>query len=368
MAKTPTILIIDDEEGMRVVVRTVLESEGFNVAEASNGEEGLAAVLELRPDLVLCDIEMPRKDGYEVLRMFLESGAAPIPFIFLSGRSARTDMRKGMNLGADDFLTKPFTGDELRAAVSTRLKLREHLDADAERKMDELRESITTSVPHELRTPLTGILGFAHVLEEQAKELSPEEISELANHIVDSGNRLQMTLEKFWTFTELAIKARDPKVQETLRNEELPGVHAFIRVLAKTKAQDHHRESDLTLNLSERMTARVSSLHLTRILEETLENAFKFSEAGTPVTVTAGFKEGYCVLRVEDHGRGMEEDQIQAIGGFMQFERRRHEQQGLGLGLSIAREIARLYGGDVTIESTPAKGTAVIVRFQGAEA
>lgn len=365
MDRQYTILIVDDEEGLRTVVRSVLEADGYFVVEASDGEAGLAAVREQRPDLVLCDIEMPRMDGFDVLRRFRETGAPAVPFVFLTGRAARTDMRKGMNLGADDFLTKPFTAEELRSAVVTRLQRRGQLEADTEQKIADLRESISTSVPHELRTPLTGILGFAQLLEEQKDKLTSLEISEAAGHILDSGKRLQRTLEQFWTFAELALLAGDPKQRETVA-ESVTGPHVLVRVLARGKAREHGRESDLQLHLSDHLTVRISTNHLTRLLEEVLDNAFKFSTQGSSVMISFRPEDASCVLRVEDQGRGMEKKEIDAIGGFMQFGRRRHEQQGLGLGLSIAHEITRLYSGQLTVESTPGKGTAVTVRLPAA--
>ena len=358
-----TILIIDDEEGMRIAVRTVLESEGYTVVEAANGDEGLAAAIDLQPDLILCDIEMPNKDGFAVLQALRERLAAPVPFIFLTGRSARTDMRKGMNLGADDFLTKPFTAGELRQAVATRMKRRESLGEEAEQRMEELRQNISASVPHELRTPLTGILGFAGILEEQAAALSPEEILQLARHITESGKRLQSTLEKFWTYAEVAVQSRDPNKRESLRREIFHEADAFVRVFIREKAREHGRESDLTLDLAPRITARISDSHLARVLEEIVENAFMFSERGTPVTVMLVMENGLCRITVEDRGRGMDREQIESIGGFMQFNRRYHEQQGLGLGLSIAREIASIYGGELNITSTKGRGTTVTVKL-----
>ena len=348
---------------MRIAVRTVLENEGYTVAEASNGEEGLAAAMNLHPDLILCDIEMPNKDGYAVLQAFRERVAAPVPFIFLTGRSARADMRKGMNLGADDFLTKPFTADELRQAVATRMKRRESVDEGVEQRMDELRQNISASVPHELRTPLTGILGFADILEEQAAALSPEEILQLARHITESGKRLQSTLEKFWTYAEVSVQSRDPNKKELLRRKIFHGADTFIRVFVGEKAREHEREADVALELAPGITARISDSHLARVLEEIVENAFMFSKRGSTVTVKLTMEDEFCRLSVEDHGRGMDRAQIESIGGFMQFNRRYHEQQGLGLGLSIAREIASIYGGELNITSTEGQGTTVSVRL-----
>ncbi|GJQ19670.1 MAG: hybrid sensor histidine kinase/response regulator [Bacteroidia bacterium] len=355
-----TILIIDDEEALRFAARMALEENGFHVLEAGDGEEGLRVSLNARPDLVLCDIEMPKKDGYEVLKMFrADPSTATVPFVFFTGRSGKGDMRKGMDLGADDFLTKPFTADELISTVQSRLSRVARVRDDTQRKLDELRVNISTSVPHELRTPLSGILGFGTILAEQAGSLGPEELKDIAEHILGSARRLQNTLEKFWRYSELVFLShgsRRPPVAN------LTSSHLLIRSMARQKAQSLQRDSDLVLALDEEMTIAVDEKHFVIILEELLENAFKFSTAGSKVRVEYG-RTGDRTARflVRDEGRGMSREEIEGIGGFMQFGRKRHEQQGLGLGLSMVQEIAHLYGGTVRVFSEPGKGTAVEV-------
>lgn len=357
-----TILIIDDEEALRFAARATLEENGFNVLEAGDGEEGLGASLNARPDLILCDIEMPKKDGYEVLKMFrADPSTATVPFVFLTGRSEKEDMRKGMDLGADDFLTKPFTADELILTVQSRLRRVARVQEDTRRKLDELRVNISSSVPHELRTPLSGILGFGTILTEQAGSLGAEELKDIAEHILGSARRLQNTLEKFWRYTELVLLSRGSGQPPSAN---LPAAHLLIRSTARQKAQSLQREADLHLALDEEVTLAVDEKHFSIVLDELLDNAFKFSKVGAKVSVEYGrVNERTARFLVRDGGRGLSEEEIENVGGFMQFGRGRHEQQGLGLGLSMVQEIAHLYGGTVRLSSEPGKGTAVEVNL-----
>ena len=115
------ILVIDDEEDYRAMISITLKMVGYEVTEAGNGIDGLAAIQSLHPDLVLCDIKMPEMDGYTMLATLKEDPeCVTIPFIFLTGNSTKGDMRQGMQLGADDYLTKPFTSEELINAIRTR--------------------------------------------------------------------------------------------------------------------------------------------------------------------------------------------------------------------------------------------------------
>ena len=117
------ILLIEDNENMRENTSEILTLAGHQVESASNGKEGVIKVQLNKPDLIICDIMMPELDGYGVLHMLnRDPNTNQIPFIFLTAEADRSDVRKGMELGADDYVTKPFDDLELLAAVDTRLK------------------------------------------------------------------------------------------------------------------------------------------------------------------------------------------------------------------------------------------------------
>ncbi len=116
-----TILVIEDEEYVRDNITEILELEGFNAIAAENGKIGLQQARIIKPDLILCDVMMPEINGYDVLTLLQQdSVTAEIPFIFLTAKATRADFRQGMELGADDYLTKPFSPDELRRAIAAR--------------------------------------------------------------------------------------------------------------------------------------------------------------------------------------------------------------------------------------------------------
>ncbi len=128
------ILVIEDHALMRRNVVTILTMEGYAAISAANGRDGLALARSELPDLILCDILMPELDGHEVLRALRSDPAtAAIPFVFLTAKDEKSDQRAGMNLGADDYLTKPVSRDELIAALSARFtrKNQQRLNFDA---------------------------------------------------------------------------------------------------------------------------------------------------------------------------------------------------------------------------------------------
>src|SRR4030095_9702555 len=170
------VLVMDDTQEIRMIISESLNLYGFTTLAAEDGLTGIKIAREQSPDLIICDINMPNLDGYGTLTALREHDAtATIPFIFLSGASDKINMRRGMELGADDYLTKPFTHKELMAAVNTRLEKQAEFQRQSEKKLDELRGNITLALPHELRTPLNGIMGLASLMIEDYATLPPEE-------------------------------------------------------------------------------------------------------------------------------------------------------------------------------------------------
>jgi CRP/FNR family cyclic AMP-dependent transcriptional regulator len=118
-----TILLIEDNSDIRENMGEIMELAGYNVLLAPDGKQGVRLANEHLPDIIICDIMMPELDGYGVIHMLQKNEATKhIPFIFLTAKAERSEMRRGMEMGADDYITKPFSGTELLAAIESRLK------------------------------------------------------------------------------------------------------------------------------------------------------------------------------------------------------------------------------------------------------
>jgi signal transduction histidine kinase len=356
------ILVIDDEDDYRAMIKVTLKMIGYDVIEASNGLDGLAAARMHHPDLVLCDVKMPEMDGYTLLGRLKEDPAcAAIPFIFLTGNLAKSDMRQGMQLGADDYLTKPFTSDELITAIRTRLARKKSLQKYYELQFDDIKTSFVRSLPHEFRTPLHAILGYAQILQEESG-LAAEEVKEIGAFIDKSGRRLHHLLENMILFGELQFWMNDQKAIATMRRESMTSLREVIRSAAEQEARIQKRADAMDITVKDSV-AQISSMHLIKIMEEVIGNALKFSEPGSKIHISSTEDDAEIVIVIRDEGRGMSQEQISKVTAFQQFERRLHEQQGAGLGLIIAKTLAELYGGSLTIESTEKIGTTVTIKL-----
>jgi signal transduction histidine kinase len=358
------ILVIDDEEWLRQMIFMALKQRGHDVTEAGSGEAGLTAAKNDLPDLVLCDVNMRPTDGYATLKAIREtSSTASVPFILMTGAADNAGMRQGMELGADDYLPKPFTIDGLYAAVDARLKKVQTVRAEAEKKLADLRDNISLMLPHELRTPLNGILAYGDILKSDAAQLQPAEIAEMGQVIADSGMRLQRLIENFLIYAQIEIIETDALKVNSLRTGRSPHPENLIKSHATQQAQQANRPADIAFATIADVPVCISEKYLSKIVDEILHNAFKFSEAGKTVTVGFAVTDKFASLTVSDSGRGMDADHMQKIGALMQFERKLHEQQGLGLGLTICQRLAQIHGGSLTIQSTKGSGTTVTVKI-----
>lgn len=356
------ILVIDDEEWLREMVNMALTQHGYAVIEAPNGAAGVELARKELPDLVLCDVKMEKLDGYGTLSALRnEKATATIPFILMTGQDSTEGMRHGMELGANDYLPKPFTLEGLYAAVEARLKISEKVREQAGEALQDLRSNLSMMLPHELRTPLNGILAYGEMLTEPAS-LSQEEIADMGQTIVQSGRALQRLIETFLAYSQLEIIRADPKIIASLRAKPTKEATPLVEREARRSATESGRATDLQLQLSP-IAVPMSEDYFAKLVQELTHNAFKFSSAGTPVTVTLSAAPEATVLVVADRGRGMSPDQIMKIGAFMQFDRKTHEQQGLGLGLTIAQRLAEIHGGVLTVQSEAGKGTTVTVKL-----
>jgi two-component system sensor histidine kinase/response regulator len=357
------ILVIDDEEWLRDMVKIALMDRGYAVIEADNGTTGIEVARRELPDLILCDVRMERVDGYLTLATLREEPAtASIPFILITGMADTAGMRHGMELGADDYLPKPFTIEGLYAAVDARLKKAQRTREEAEKKLSALRDNISLMLPHEMRTPLNGILGFGDLLHTAAETMPAAEVAEMGRVIYDSGKRLERLIENFLVYVQLEISAGDPEKAAALRETRLTDASRIVDAKARSAAGQAGRERDLKLELTP-VAAPISEEHLGKVVEELMQNACKFSKAGTPVTVSLSESISGIVLTFNDRGHGFTSDQIARIGAYMQFDRRSQEQQGVGLGLIIAKRITELHGGSLVISSDDEHGTTVTVRL-----
>lgn len=362
------ILVVEDAQALRRDIVEMLGYEGYDVQGAENGLVGVDCARAYHPDLIICDIMMPGLDGFGVLdELRKDPVTSTIPFIFLTARTERGDVRHGMEMGADDYLTKPFTAAELLKTVNTRLEKHITVKKKADREKDELRSSILLALPHELRTPLNVIMGFSDLLILDAETMEAARVTDVARYINNSAMRLYRLVENYLLYMQLEVLAlnRDEK-DRVISGGMTDSPQQVLKEQAAFRARSPHppsqaREADLQVIADDGPSIQIAQDYVKKIVEELVDNACKFSKPDTPILVKGETRGSQYAISVTDQGDGMTEEQIDSVGAYMQFERRIREQQGVGLGLVICRQLADIHNGTFTITSKRGQGTTVTV-------
>ncbi|MFN2217896.1 MAG: response regulator [Anaerolineae bacterium] len=360
----PTVLVVEDEPVILEIITSLLQEEQYKVLQAPNGQAALALLEDDRPDLIISDIRMPGMDGFELCeRVRANPDFAQLPFIFLTGRDERADMRRGMGLGADDYLTKPFDPEDLLTAVRVRLSRAAETQAAIARAGSGLQDQIIQSLTHEFRTPLSLVVGYTDLLESTGRQLDEDDFESVMHGLHAGSRRLVSLVEDFL----LLSKLRTGTIAEEIAQEPLAAVHPDLMVQGvaeQAAGRASARKVTLTVECTAPdVTVRISREHLGEIISRLLDNAIKFSKRdGGQVTLSTRREEGFWVLRVADEGIGIrEEAHAWLFEAFQQVDRSQMEQQGTGVGLTIVKGLVEAYGGRIGLESAPGIGSTFSV-------
>jgi signal transduction histidine kinase len=363
MDDKPTILIIDDEPALLMGLAATIRRHGYSVITAADGKEGLQKARDSRPDLILSDVMMPPPNGFELRRlMSLDPDLASTPFIFLTARSNVEDRVSGMREGADDYITKPFSTQELMArieAVFRRVKTeqargREQMRAIAQQDMDKLRYEILQNFHHELRTPLVNIL-MPLELAANNRFSDPEEQSKFLQIALSNADRLESLV------TDLILLSNiDHGDLNAIRQPIDIDMH-IIAPVRKRLERYRAKELEFTTDISKEGKITAPRREFIHSVVHLMDNAFKFSfEKGqVNLSVRPGSDGGVSIV-VQDEGPGisaeLREKVFERFYQISQGDTREHE--GLGLGLTIARSVFQSLKGDIQILDSP-KGCRV---------
>jgi two-component system sensor histidine kinase/response regulator len=340
------VVLIEDDSRWRTWVQAHLEAAGHRAVTAADGQAGLQAITLARPDIVLCDVEMPVLDGYGVLeKLRAETATADLPFVFLTSRNSRIEQRRGMVSGADDYLAKPFSGDELLNAVNAVMRKRAVLTERLREYAEEYRRELAAPWAHELLTPLNGILGMASLIESDPSAVSATELREMARAIHDSARRQQTLIRKLVQYFRLEQLREYRWTDPSAAVEAAVGVEDEVLEVVERAG----RSDDLQLECA-RAAVSISPQWLRAVAAELAENACRFSPRGSPISVRGSVQDGLYRIEVTDQGCGMTAAERGAVGAFRQFDRNRREQQGFGIGLAIVRNVVRLHHGSFALE------------------
>jgi two-component system sensor histidine kinase/response regulator len=341
------VLIVDDEATSRDTLRAQLEAEDIEVVQAASGREAFLRMPELVPDVILLDIMMPETDGYEVCRQLKQSiSYRHIPVILVTALDSVQDRVRGLESGADEFVTKPVTRVELQARVRTMLRIKSQYD-DLERLL-ELRQALSYMIVHDLRNPLAAVMLYMQLLKRKGG-VAPDQLKYLELALSES--------QKMSNFLDdMLMLAKMERGKLTLSRSPL-----FMDRVTRVPEQPYSLTADVTL--------------FQRVVENLVGNALKFAPPQTTVTVIVEFPRAHvttpgapvpALLRVsvQDQGRGIPPDDM--VRMFDQYEAvfmKEHGKSELGLELAFCRMVAEAHGGRIYAGNNPDRGAIITVEI-----
>jgi CheY-like chemotaxis protein/two-component sensor histidine kinase len=367
----PLIFVIDDEPDNFDVIETFLSDADYQLNYAASGQEALMLLNTFSPDLILLDVMMPGLDGIEVCQQLKASSQwQAIPIIMVTALTSKEDLSRCLEAGADDFISKPVNRFELRARVKSMLRIKQQYDRIQEfsviqrdtinilgQNIEELTGNLAVSLSHELNTPLNGIIGVIEVLKDNIQDMEITEVREILSWADQSANRLNELTKKFLLYLQLEITVSQ---QKDLGAAQTQFSAADIKMALAIHAKSYERNEDLKFELEE-ANLSLPEKYLSILLKELVDNALKYSACGTEIQIKSQIIDGMLNISIHDWGRGMTAYQISRIDAFRQFERKEHQQPGIGIGLKIVMKIVQLAGGHFSIQSVYKRETKVTI-------
>lgn len=351
------ILVIEDEAPIRESIVEQLQFIGYEVRAAENGKVGVTYAEEFLPDLIICDIAMPEMNGYEVLDHLRKTPSTRLtPFIFLTAYAQTPYRRKGMLGGANDFLEKPFTIDDLFSAVKVRLDEK----AAHDEHYEQMTSNMVRTLTHELRTPLSGIMMATELISNRLDQLSTDQLRDIIQTLQTGSNRMQHLVEQSLLKSQIDYD----QVMKYTADEPISTVIIGAITNARTFAI---RNKYLPIlfqapEIKYKVHGNINALR--HVLAEVIINALHFSDTDGVgvVKIELQIEESQVQINIIDYGNGFDMKKLDtAFEAFKQIDRETQEQQGIGIGLWLAYNVIEAHQGTVKIDSRINEGTCVSI-------
>ena len=368
------ILVVEDDIYLMEGIRDILELDGYSVITADSGKSGLDMLQKSHPlpDLIVSDIMMPVMDGYEFLNAVRsESKWVDLPFIFLTAKGERADQNLGKELGADDYVTKPFGPDDLLVAVSSKLKRDRMRRRKVAQEVQEIKREIMTILYHEFNTPLTYVVAYNDMLQQNDPDgLNADTLRAFLSGVNSGASRIRRLIENFIVLVELETdEAAESYVLHRKMIDDYQVMLNQMRMEVEAEAGQRNQHFQLVISPNTPPILAYQD-YVIKALFNLIDNAMKFSEKDTHIQLHVFHDPTHkeVCFEVSDEGRGIPEKELESIfEPFYQIDREQYEDQGSGAGLTIAKRIVEMHEGHVTVESELGKGSTFCLYFPTAE-
>jgi len=344
------ILVADDDRNARLILRRMLEQDGYEVSEATDGLQTLDIAGKTRPDLILLDALMPEIDGFEVCaRLHAASMKDRIPVIMITALEDAESVDRAFESGASDYVTKPVHQPVLRQRVRRILLTRQ---------LEQLRDDLMHMIVHDMKTPLNLIKGYA--------ELALEDLP-TDNYLHGWIDAISRNSDRLLDMTMMILdSSRLEEGKLTLERSIRPVIETFTHVRDTFSLLAEDRQIEIAIDCSDELSAELDWGLIERVIGNMVHNAIKHSPDNTTVLLSAGYieeAEPCLYLSVSDHGEGIApEDQARIFDKFTQASRRRRGSRlDTGLGLTFCKLATEAHGGHISLQSAEGAGATFTV-------
>jgi two-component system sensor histidine kinase/response regulator len=351
------ILIVDDIPANIDVLYKTLATYGYELSIALSGEKALDSTPIFLPDLILLDIMMPGIDGFETCRRLKSNKATQnIPIIFLTAKTGEEDIVKGFELGAMDYITKPFKQEEVLVRVHNQLMLRRYIN-ELERSNQDL-ESFAWVVSHDLRAPLRKIETLGNFLKVDYEDLLGEQGKGFINNMAEITSHLSKLIDSLLQYSQVSMES---KTFETV------DLNSIVKK-AVNNLDAQVQETNGKVSIGNLPTIAGEPALLYQLFQNLIANALKFHINKKPPIVEISSEargKGNWEIVIKDNGIGFDQKYAEKI--FRPFERlvNRNEFEGCGIGLAHCKKIIDRHNGDIKVESSPNQGSLFKIFLPG---
>ena len=348
------ILIVDDIPTNIQVLGSVLRKAGYEVAFTDNGQDAINKAKSNHYDLILLDIMMPNMDGFEACRVLKKNPESKdIPIIFLTAKTDSESLIKGFDLGAVDYLTKPFKAAELLARVKTHIALKYTTEELV--KSNAMKDKLFSIIAHDLRGPVGNFGAALAVLIENLDTFDKETLSEILSDLKNSASRSYELLQNLLKWA----RSQNNTIEFAPANQNLNQIiQENVELLQSSAAQ---KQITIKSEIHNEIFVFADINMLKTILRNLLSNAIKFSFPQGEVIVNVTKSDNFAEIAIEDFGIGIKKENIEKLMTSHEYFSTygTANEKGTGLGLNLCKDFVERNGGKINIESEEGKGTKI---------
>ena len=359
------ILVIEDERYIRENIVDILRFNDYEVVDAANGAAGLQVARQTKPDLIVCDIMMDGVDGYSVLRTVRDDPEMTMtPFIFLTALADHKSLRQGMAAGADDYIIKPFTPDELIEAINVRMARQHTVVEETSRRNEAARREMVNTIVQEINGPLTSVNAVLDIVAERRDYLTSGELQEMLDTASYGSRRISHLLDQMAFLIQL--ESGRLSYESVQMHGKVMNLYDLITTAINpartfalyTSSQD--KDVDIQITPPDELLVLCQTNALRYAIAEVISNAIAYSPNAGTIRIQHWQDNQTAWLSVEDQGCGIDADWLHQ---FIEYRRGLDtvNETTKGMGLSLVYGIVLAHGGELQINSEPDKGTQVCI-------